>query len=65
MPKKLETGRFFAKKFDGNKKISMPKRREIKRRKRYFYVLKKNEPPNSSTDGKPRLSLLARRSEGN
>jgi len=41
MPKKLETGLFFAKKFDGNKKISTPKRREIKRRKRYFYVFKK------------------------
>ena len=41
MPKKLETGRFFAKKIDGNKKISTPKRREIKSRKRYFYVFKR------------------------
>ena len=52
MPKKSKTGQFFVKKF--NKKISTPKRREIKCRdnsplparyqskhKRYFYILKK------------------------
>ena len=54
MPKKLKTRRFFAKKFNENKKFSTSKRREIKSRdnsplparyqskhKRYFYVFKK------------------------
>lgn len=46
MPKKLKTGRFFTKKFNENKKISTPKRRETKCRKRYFYVLKRRWPSN-------------------
>ena len=41
MPKKLGTRRFLKEKINENKKISTPKRREIKCRKRYFYVLKK------------------------
>ena len=32
--------------FDENKKISTPKRRETKCRKRYFYVLKRRWPSN-------------------
>ena len=47
MPKKLKTGRFFTKKFNENKKISTPKRRETKCRQRYFYVLKRRWPSNS------------------
>ena len=46
MPKKLKTRRFFTKKFNENKKISTPKRRETKCRKRYFYVLKRRWPSN-------------------
>ena len=47
MPKKLKIGRFFTKKFNENKKISTPKRREPKCRQRYFYVLKRRWPSNS------------------
>ena len=64
MPKKLKTRRFFAKKFNENKKFSTSKRREIKSRdnsplparyqskhKRYFYVFKKQSCPTHRRTG--------------